>query len=79
MIQVLDYGEVKLIDHMGSDESIVRSARVSYDGKTGEDQEKDHKLIRYLMKNRHTTPFEAVQFTFYIKAPIFEVAAVRNW
>jgi thymidylate synthase (FAD) len=76
MIQVLDYGEVKLIDSMGSDESIVRSARVSYAGKTGVDLEKDHKLIHYLMKNNHTTPFESVTFTFYVKAPIF---VFRQW
>lgn len=73
---VLDHGIVKLEDFMGSDESIVRSARVSYDGKAGLDLEKDQKLIRYLMKNRHTTPFEAVQFTFFIKAPIF---VFRQW
>ena len=76
MIQVLDYGEVELVDSMGSDESIVRSARVSYDGNAGEDLARDHKLIHYLMKNNHTTPFEAVTFTFYVKAPIF---VFRQW
>lgn len=72
-IDVLDHGLVRLVDHMGSDLSIVRSARVSYNAewRTGEDEGKDEGLIRYLMRNRHTTPFESVQFTFEIKAPIF--------
>lgn len=77
-IKVLDYGHVRLVDHMGSDLSIVRSARVSYDAvwRTGEDYGKDAKLIQYLIKNRHTTPFESVTFTFDIKAPIF---VFRQW
>lgn len=72
-IDVLNYGHVRLVDHMGSDLSVVRAARVSYDAefRTGEDAGKDEKLIDYLMKNRHTSPFESVQFTFEIKAPIF--------
>src|SRR4051812_37754838 len=63
---------------MGSDLSVVRAARVSYDAawRAGEDQGSDAKLIRYLWKNRHTTPFEAVSFTFEIKAPIF---VFRQW
>jgi len=77
-VKVLDYGHVRLVDHMGSDLSIVRSARVSYDAvwRTGEDAGKDAKLIQYLIKNRHTTPFESVTFTFDIKAPIF---VFRQW
>lgn len=77
-IKVLDHGHVRLVDHMGSDLSIVRNARVSYDAewRTGEDEGKDAKLIAYLMKNRHTSPFEAVQFTFDVKAPIF---VFRQW
>lgn len=77
-VKVLDYGHVRLVDHMGSDLSIVRSARVSYDAvwRTGEDAGKDAKLIQYLIKNRHTTPLEAVTFTFDIKAPIF---VFRQW
>lgn len=77
-IRVLDYGHVRLVDHMGSDLSIVRSARVSYNAqwRTGEDEGKDAKLIQYLVKNRHTTPFESVTFTFDIKAPIF---VFRQW
>jgi thymidylate synthase (FAD) len=62
---------------MGSDLSIVRSARVSYDADWREgDEQKDQKLIAYLMKNKHTSPFEAVQFQFEVKAPIF---VFRQW
>lgn len=77
-IKVLDHGLVRLVDHMGSDLSIVRAARVSYDAdwRTGDDAGKDEKLIRYLMRNRHTSPFEAVVFTFEVKAPIF---VLRQW
>lgn len=77
-VQVLDHGLVRLVDHMGSDLSIVRSARVSYDAdwRTGEDAGKDEKLIGYLLRNKHTSPFEAVTFTFEVKAPIF---VFRQW
>lgn len=77
-IKLLDFGHVRLVDHMGSDLSIVRSARVSYNAvwRTGEDAGKDVKLIQYLIKNRHTTPLEAVTFTFDVKAPIF---VFRQW
>lgn len=77
-IKVLDYGHVRLVESMGNDLSIVRNARVSYDAewRTGEDAGKDEKLIRYLWKNRHTSPFEAVTFTFDIKCPIF---VARQW
>jgi thymidylate synthase (FAD) len=77
-VKVLDHGYVRLVDHMGSDLSIVRSARVSYNAewRTGEDEGKDAKLINYLVKNRHTTPFESVTFTFEVKSPIF---VFRQW
>lgn len=76
-IDVLNGGFVRLVDSMGSDLSIVRSARVSYDADWREgDEKKDEKLIAYLMKNRHTSPFESVQFTFEVKAPIF---VFRQW
>jgi len=77
-IDVLDHGFVRLVESMGNDLSIVRSARVSYDAdwRAGEDEGKDEKLIRYLMKNQHTSPFEAVTFTFEVKAPIF---VFRQW
>lgn len=77
-IDLLNHGYVRLVDHMGSDLSVVRSARVSYDAewRTGEDADKDAKLINYLMKNKHTSPFESVTFTFEVKAPIF---VFRQW
>src|ERR1700748_2537341 len=77
-ISLLDFGYVRLIDWMGSDVSVVRAARVSYDAawRAGEDQGSDARLINYLWKNHHTTPFEAVSFTFEIKAPIF---VFRQW
>jgi len=78
MINVLDHGFVRLIDSMGSDLSVVRAARISHDAawRAGEDQSSDTRLINYLWKNHHTTPFEAVTFTFEVKAPIF---VFRQW
>ena len=77
-INVLDHGLVRLIDHMGGDLSIVRNARVSYDAewRAGEDEGSDCRLINYLYKNGHNTPFESVALTFEIKAPIF---VFRQW
>ena len=77
-IDVLDHGYVRLVDHMGNDLSIVRNARVSHDAawRTGEDAGKDEKLINYLYSHSHNTPFESVQFTFEVKAPIF---VFRQW
>lgn len=80
-MKVLDQGYINLVQHMGNDKSVVNAARQSY-GKDdwaqpeGEVLEKDAKLINYLMKNRHSTPFEAVTFTFEVKAPIF---VFRQW
>jgi thymidylate synthase (FAD) len=76
--RVLDKGYIRLVDFMGSDLSIVRSARVSYDAlwRTGINEKSDAKLIAYLWKNGHTTPFEAVTMTFEVKAPIF---VYRQW
>lgn len=78
LVKVLDHGFVRLVDFMGDDLSVVRAARVSYDAawRTGENEGSDRKLINYLWKHRHTTPFEAVTFTFEIKAPIF---VFRQW
>jgi thymidylate synthase (FAD) len=63
---------------MGSDLSIVRNARVSYDAewRAGNDDGKDTKLLNYLLKNKHTSPFESCVFTFDVKAPIF---VFRQW
>lgn len=77
-IDVLDHGFVRLVDHMGGDLSVVRAARVSYDAawRSGSDQGSDERLIRYLWNNRHTSPFEAVEFQFEVYAPIF---VFRQW
>ena len=77
-VDVLDHGFVRLVDSMGSDLSVVRAARVSYDAawRAGQDHGSDERLIHYLWRNKHTTPFEAVSFTFEVKAPIF---VFRQW
>jgi len=77
-IDVLGRGFVRLVDHMGSDLSIVRAARVSYDAdwRAGDDAGSDARLIAYLWRNKHTSPFESVVFTFEVKAPIF---VLRQW
>jgi len=62
--------EVKLIDVMGEEASIVQAARVSY-GEGTKSVSEDTALIRYLMRHWHTTPFEMVEFKFRIKCPIF--------
>lgn len=75
MIQVLDHGFVRYIDHMGTDERIVEAARISYRSPSkGEDA--DRKLLRYLFKNKHTSPFEMCKITFNVKMPIF---VMRQW
>lgn len=77
-IQCLDHGHVGLFEAMGSDLSIVRNARVSFDAewRAGEDEGKDEKLLKYLLTHRHTSPFEAVTFTFDVRCPIF---VARQW
>lgn len=69
-IPVLNCGFVGLVDIMGDDSSIVQAARVSY-GKGTKNVSEDRALIRYLMKHRHTSPFEMVELKFHIKLPIF--------
>lgn len=71
----LDKGFVRLVDIMGGDESIVQAARVSY-GKGTKTFSEDRNLIRYLMRHRHTSPFEMVEYKFHIKLPIF---VARQW
>lgn len=72
---VLDHGFVRLIDYMGDDSAIVQAARVSY-GKGTKQVNQDRGLIRYLMRHRHTTPFEMCDIKFHIKLPIF---IARQW
>jgi thymidylate synthase (FAD) len=77
-IRLLDHGYIRLDDHMGSDKKVAAKARVSHaqDDQAGIDSERDAKLIRYLLRNRHTSPFEHVVFTFEVQAPIF---ILRQW
>jgi thymidylate synthase (FAD) len=74
-IPVLDHGFVRVLDYMGDDSAIVQAARVSYGRGTKRVQE-DAGLIRYLMRHRHTTPFEMCEIKFHIKLPIF---VARQW
>jgi len=74
-IAVLDKGFVRLVDVMGDDNRIAQAARVSYSGGTKTSRD-DGALIDFLMRHRHTSPFEMVEFTFHVKAPIF---VVRQW
>jgi thymidylate synthase (FAD) len=74
-LPVLDHGFVRVVDYMGDDSSIVQAARVSY-GKGTERKSQDRGLIRYLLRHRHTTPFEMCEIKFHIKLPIF---IARQW
>ncbi len=74
-IRCLYKGFVRLVDSMGGDDAIVQAARVSY-GKGTKKVTQDRGLIRYLMRHRHTTPFEMVEFKFHCKMPIF---VARQW
>jgi thymidylate synthase (FAD) len=74
-ITCLDHGFVRLVDYMGSDSRVVDAARVSYQQGTTAVQD-DRNLIRYLIRNKHTTPLEKVVFEFHVKLPIF---AARQW
>jgi len=73
--RVLDQGFVKLVDWMGGDDAIVQAARAS-EGEGIKTAKEDKRLIGYLMKNRHTSPFEMVEFKFHVAAPIF---VFRQW
>jgi thymidylate synthase (FAD) len=74
---VLDKGFVELLDVMGSDADIVKAARVSYSaGDESRKRSDDRGLIRYLMSNYHTSPFEMAELKFHVKAPIF---VARQW
>lgn len=67
--RVLNDGFIRLIDYMGSDESIVQAARVSY-GKGTKKVHQDRGLIRYLMRHRHTTPFEMCEIKLHVRVPM---------
>jgi len=74
-VPVLDQGFVQAIDYMGTDEDIVQAARVSYGPSTRKVHD-DRGLLRYLMRHRHTTPFEMCEVKFRCKMPIF---VARQW
>lgn len=74
-IPVLDSGFVRLVDYMGDDNAIVQAARVSYGAGT-KTQRNDRGLIRYLLRHRHTTPFEMCEIKLHVKLPIF---VARQW
>ena len=69
-IPVVGNGYVRYVEHLGSDMSILKAARISYKG-ASKGEKKDKGLIMYLYKNRHTSPFEMVNITYNIKMPIF--------
>ncbi len=74
-LPVLDHGFVRVIDYMGDDAAIVQAARVSY-GRGTRRVSEDAGLIRYLMRHRHTTPFEMCEIKYHVKLPIF---VARQW
>ena len=74
-IKVLDHGFIRVIDYMGTDQSIVQAARVSY-GEGTKKLREDRGLIRYLLSHWHTTPFEMCEIKFHVKLPIF---VARQW
>ncbi len=74
MVKVLDKGSVELIDFVGGDQTVADTARIST--MTSGTEQEDRKLVKYLIKMDHGTPFEHSYFTFYIKCPIF---VARQW
>lgn len=76
VIPVHEHGHVALEDYMGSDLSIVNNARVSFNDQDEEMNDRNKGLVRYLMNNKHGTPFESVTLRFDIKLPLF---VCREW
>ncbi len=74
-IPLLDHGIVRVIDYMGDDNAVVQAARVSY-GRGTKKVSEDQGLIHYLMRHRHSTPFEMCEIKFHVKMPIF---VARQW
>ncbi len=74
-IPVLDHGFIRVIDYMGDDAAVVQAARVSY-GRGTKKISEDRGLIHYLMRHRHSTPFEMCEIKFHVKLPIF---VARQW
>ncbi|WP_202404796.1 FAD-dependent thymidylate synthase [Shimazuella alba] len=76
LVDVLDKGYVRLVNHMGSDLTVVNAARVSYAKESTEWSEKDLRLIRFLAREGHTSPFRHVMLQFEIYAPLM---VARQW
>ncbi|QHI94981.1 FAD-dependent thymidylate synthase [Aristophania vespae] len=74
-LEVLDHGFIRVVDYMGDDSAIVQAARVSY-GKGTKRVSEDAGLIRYLMRHRHSSPFEMCEIKFHVKLPLF---VARQW
>ncbi len=74
-VPVLDHGFIRVIDYMGDDGAVVQAARVSY-GRGTRAVSEDRGLIRYLLRHRHTTPFEMCEIKYHVKLPIF---VARQW
>ena len=74
-IPVLDHGFIRVVDYLGDDGAVVQAARVSY-GKGTKAVSNDRGLIRYLLRHRHTTPFEMCEIKLHVKLPIF---VARQW
>src|SRR6186713_1793867 len=74
-LPVLDHGFVRVVDYMGDDAAVVQAARVSY-GKGTKKVSEDKGLIHYLMRHRHSTPFEMCEIKFHVKLPVF---VARQW
>src|SRR5947208_10391081 len=74
-LPVLDHGFVRVVDYMGDDAAIVQAARVSY-GRGTRKVSEDRGLINYLLRHRHTTPFEMCEIKYHVKLPIF---VARQW
>ena len=72
---ILDHGFVRVVDYMGDDAAVVQAARVSYGAGTKAARD-DQGLINYLMRHRHTTPFEMCEIKLHVKLPIF---VARQW
>lgn len=75
-LDVLDRGYVRLVDVMGTDLSVVNAARVSYDKESAELSERDERLIRFLAREGHTSPFRHAMATFEVYAPLM---VARQW
>jgi thymidylate synthase (FAD) len=74
--EVLDRGYVRLVDTLGNDLSVVNAARVSYDKESSEFSERDEKLLSFLWREKHTSPFRHAAVTFEIYAPLM---VARQW